>query len=93
MIFFSERELVLASGSRYRKMLLDQLRLRYVVCPADIDEAPLPGEEPAALATRLACRKAQAVAPKYPEALVIGSDQVATIDARSRRRRLVVTCT
>ena len=83
MIFSSERELVLASGSRYRKALLDQLRLRYAVCPADIDEAPLPAEDPVALATRLACQKAQAVAPKYPAGLVIGSDQVATIDGRS----------
>ena len=83
MIFSSERELVLASGSRYRKALLDQLRLRYAVCPADIDETPQPGEEPVALATRLALQKSQAVAPKYPGALVIGSDQVATIDARS----------
>ena len=83
MIFSSERELVLASGSRYRKALLDQLRLRYAVCPADIDEAPLPAEDPVALATRLACQKARAVAPKYPAGLVIGSDQVATIDGRS----------
>jgi septum formation protein len=83
MIFSSERELVLASGSRYRKALLDQLRLPCAVCPADIDEAPLPGEEPVALATRLAWQKARAVAPKYPQALIIGSDQVATLDARS----------
>jgi septum formation protein len=83
MIFSSERELVLASGSRYRKALLEQLRLRYTVCPADIDEAPLPAEDPVALATRLACQKARAVAPKYPAGLVIGSDQVATIDGRS----------
>jgi septum formation protein len=83
MIFSSERELVLASGSRYRKALLDQLRLPYAICPADIDEAPLPGEDPVALSTRLACQKAQAVAPKYPAALIIGSDQVATLDARS----------
>jgi septum formation protein len=83
MIFSSERELVLASGSRYRKALLDQLRLRYAVCPADIDETPLPEEDPVATATRLACQKARAVAPKYPAALMIGSDQVATIDGRS----------
>ena len=83
MIFSSERELVLASGSRYRKALLEQLRLPFAVSPADIDEAPLPGEDPVALATRLACHKARAVAPKHPSALIIGSDQVATLDGRS----------
>lgn len=83
MIFSSARELVLASGSRYRKALLDQLRLPYTVCAPDIDEAPLPAEAPIALATRLACEKARAVAPRYPGALVIGSDQVATLDGHS----------
>ncbi|MPZ43573.1 MAG: septum formation protein Maf [Betaproteobacteria bacterium] len=83
MVFSSEDRLVLASGSRYRKALLEQLRLRYSVCPADIDESPLHDESPAALATRLACQKARAVAPRYPDSLIIGSDQVASIDGRS----------
>jgi septum formation protein len=83
MIFSGERELVLASGSRYRKALLEQLRLPCTVCPADIDEAQLPGEPPLALATRLACQKARAVAHRFPQALIIGSDQVATLDGRT----------
>ncbi|MGH8663904.1 MAG: Maf family protein [Burkholderiales bacterium] len=83
MVFSSEDGLVLASGSRYRKALLEQLRLRHSVCPADIDESPLRDESPAALATRLACEKASAVAPRYPGSLIIGSDQVASIDGRS----------
>lgn len=83
MVFSSERELVLASGSRYRKALLDQLRLAYTVCPADIDESARAGEAPVALASRLASQKAWAVAGRYPRALIIGSDQVATIDGRT----------
>jgi septum formation protein len=83
MVFSSEDGLVLASGSRYRKALLEQLQLRHIVCPADIDESPLHDESPAALATRLACEKARAVAPRYPGSVIIGSDQVASIDGRS----------
>ena len=83
MIFSSEREIVLASGSRYRKALLEQLRLPCSVCPADIDETPLPAEAPVALATRLAYQKAHAVAHRFPAALNIGSDQVATLDGRT----------
>lgn len=80
MVFSSKAGLVLASGSRYRKALLDQIRLRYTVCAADIDEAACSGETPPALAMRLACQKARAVASRYPESLIIGADQVATID-------------
>jgi septum formation protein len=80
MIFSSEDGLVLASGSPYRKALLDQIRLRYTVCAADIDESPRSGETPPALATRLACQKARAVASRYPRSLIIGADQVASID-------------
>lgn len=83
MAFSSEDGLVLASGSRYRRALLEQLRLRHIVCPADIDEAPLANEAPAELATRLACQKARAVAPRFPGSVIIGSDQVASIDGRS----------
>jgi septum formation protein len=83
MVFSSEEGLVLASGSRYRKALLEQLRLRHTVCAADIDESPREDEPPAELATRLACQKARAVAPRYPASLIIGSDQVASIDGRS----------
>jgi septum formation protein len=83
MVFSGEIELVLASGSRYRKALLEQLRLPHRVFPADIDESPLPDELPRALALRLACAKARAVAVRCPASLIIGSDQVASIDGRS----------
>ena len=70
-------ELVLASGSRYRKELLERLRVSFIVAPADIDESPQPAETPAALALRLAEAKARAMAGTHPTALIIGSDQVA----------------
>jgi len=73
-------ELVLASGSRYRKELLERLGLPFVVAPPELDESPRPGEAPAALALRLAEAKARAAAQKHPTALIIGSDQVAEFD-------------
>jgi septum formation protein len=72
--------LVLASTSRYRRDLLSRLRLPFDVISPQVDETPLPGEAPAALALRLALAKAHAVARSRPEAVVIGSDQVADLD-------------
>ncbi len=72
--------LILASTSRYRRELLERLRLPFSVESPEVDETPLPGERPAALAQRLAFAKAHAVAAKHPEAVVIGSDQVADLD-------------
>jgi septum formation protein len=72
--------LILASTSRYRRELLERLRLPFTVESPDVDETPLPGEQPAALAQRLALAKARAVAARHPEAVVIGSDQVADLD-------------
>jgi septum formation protein len=72
--------LVLASTSRYRRELLQRLRLPFAVIAPDVDEAPAPGEAPAALAQRLALAKATAVAAREPQAIVIGSDQVAELD-------------
>ncbi len=72
--------LILASSSRYRQEMLERLGLPFTAVSPDIDETPLPGESPATLALRLSLAKAQAVAPAYPGALVIGSDQVATMD-------------
>ncbi|MDY0744249.1 Maf family nucleotide pyrophosphatase [Paucibacter sp. R3-3] len=72
--------LILGSTSRYRRELLERLRLPFSVSPPDIDETPQPGEAPAALATRLALAKAWAVARKFPDAVVIGSDQVADLN-------------
>jgi septum formation protein len=73
------RPLVLGSTSRYRRELLQRLRLPFEVCAPDTDETPLPGETPAALALRLALAKAHAVARQHPQAWVIGSDQVADL--------------
>ena len=69
--------LILASTSRHRQALLQRLGLDFEVVAPDIDEAPLPGERPAETAIRLAEAKARAVALKQPDALIIGSDQVA----------------
>ncbi|WP_298231532.1 Maf family nucleotide pyrophosphatase [uncultured Azohydromonas sp.] len=71
--------LILASTSRYRRELLQRLRLPFAVEAPHTDESPLPDEAPAALALRLALAKAQAVAMQHPEAVVIGSDQVADL--------------
>jgi septum formation protein len=70
------RSLVLGSTSRYRRELLTRLHVPFEVAAPDVDETPLPGELPAALAQRLAMAKAQAVASRFPAAVVIGSDQV-----------------
>ncbi|AJW99946.1 MULTISPECIES: Maf-like protein [Burkholderia] len=77
--------LILASSSRYRRELLERLRLAFEVVTPDLDETPLAGESPADTALRLAAAKARAVAARVeaPEGVVvIGSDQVATFDGR-----------
>lgn len=71
--------LILASTSRYRRELLQRLRLPFEVVSPQVDETPRPGESPAPLALRLALAKARAVAAQRPEAVVIGSDQVADL--------------
>jgi septum formation protein len=73
------RALVLGSTSRYRRELLSRLNVPFEVAAPDVDETPLPGEAPAALAQRLALAKATAVAAKFPQGVVIGSDQVADL--------------
>jgi septum formation protein len=72
--------LILASSSAYRRELLSRLQLPFEADVPDIDERPQPGETPSATALRLAREKAAAVAPAHPGSLVIGSDQVATLD-------------
>ena len=74
------RALVLGSTSRYRRELLERLRQPFEVLAPEVDETPLAGEAPAALAQRLALAKARAVAAQRPGAIVIGSDQVADLD-------------
>jgi septum formation protein len=74
-----QRPLILASTSRYRRELLNRLHLPFDVQPPEVDETALPGETPRELAERLALEKARAVAARFPEAVVIGSDQVADL--------------
>ena len=68
--------LILASTSRYRAELLGRLRLPFVQAAPGVDETPLPGEAPEALAHRLAQLKAKALARQFPGRWVLGSDQV-----------------
>ena len=72
--------LILASSSPYRKELLSRLRLPFIAISPDVNETPQPGEAPEALALRLSVGKAMAVAARQPGSIVIGSDQVATVD-------------
>jgi len=74
------RPLILASTSRYRRELLSRIIQSFEVISPDVDEAVLPGETPAQTAIRLALAKARAISTAHPEALVIGSDQTATLD-------------
>ncbi len=73
------RKLILGSTSVYRRELLDRLNIPFSVESPDVDETPLPSERPASLAQRLALAKAQAVAARFPDCVVIGSDQVADL--------------
>jgi len=76
----SGRPLILGSTSRYRKELLTRLRIPFETAAPDVDETPHINESPKDLALRLALAKARAVALKNPEAIVIGSDQVADLE-------------
>jgi septum formation protein len=74
--------LILGSTSRYRRELLDRLRLPFEVATPAVDETPGEDEPPSSLVSRLALAKAGAVASEHPGAWVIGSDQVAVLDDR-----------
>ena len=76
------RKIILASTSPYRRELLSRLGLPFTVCSPDTEESQLPGEAPEAMALRLSEAKARAVAKANPDALIIGSDQVATLGNR-----------
>lgn len=76
----TDRQLVLASTSPFRRELLTRLGLPFVTANPQTDETALAGETPEATALRLSEAKARAVAAQYPEALIIGSDQVACLD-------------
>jgi septum formation protein len=75
-------KLVLASTSPYRRELLGRLGLPFVTASPLTDESPLPGEAPTTTALRLSEAKARAVAAQHPDALIIGSDQVAEMDGQ-----------
>jgi septum formation protein len=79
---YPSMNLILASSSVYRQALLRRLRLPFTSESPDIDESPGPGELPAALACRLSRQKAAKVAGRNPDAYVIGSDQVASLDGQ-----------
>ena len=74
--------LILGSTSRYRRELLQRLRLPFACVAPDVEESPVPGETPAVLAARLAVAKAREVAQRHPTAIVIGSDQVADLQGQ-----------
>ena len=75
-------KIILASTSPYRRELLSRLGLPFEVSNPDTDESRLPGEAPEAMALRLSESKARAVAEAFPGSLIIGSDQVATVDGK-----------
>lgn len=79
---FLPSPLILASTSRYRRELLARLALPFETAAPDVDETPRAGEAPRELALRLALEKAQAVAARKPQAIVIGSDQVADLQGQ-----------
>lgn len=74
------KTVVLATTSPYRKAILEKLGIEFTCAAPDIDETPAAGEIPEQLVARLAEQKAQAVAGQFPDALIIGSDQVAVVD-------------
>ncbi|HEY5637005.1 MAG TPA: Maf family nucleotide pyrophosphatase [Burkholderiales bacterium] len=78
----ARRPLVLASTSQYRRQLLERLRVPFLCAAPQTDETPAPGESPAETASRLARAKAHAVTAAHPDALIIGSDQVACLGAQ-----------
>lgn len=75
-------QLILASSSRYRKELLFRLRIPFEAIVPNIDETPQTGEAPEETAARLAKEKALSIAAQVPNAIIIGSDQVATLDGQ-----------
>jgi len=79
-VICNPNRLILASSSIYRKELLSRLHLPFDAISPNVDETALPHEMPQARALRLARQKAQAVAKLTPGAIVIASDQVATLD-------------
>ena len=87
------RPLILASTSRYRAALLGRFGLTFNTAGPAVDEAERPGESPRDRAFRLSESKAETVAAQYPEAVIIGGDQVAALGSRVLRKPgNAVTC-
>ena len=84
------RQLVLASTSPFRRELLNRLEISFKTANPQTDESALPGESPEELALRLSEAKARAVVPLFPDALIIGSDQVASLESLAGKRQPVV---
>src|SRR5690606_10648319 len=74
------QQLILASSSIYRRELLERLQIPFTCHAPEVDETPLNGELPQQTALRLAQQKARKIAESQPTALIIGCDQVATLD-------------
>ncbi len=84
----NSQPLVLASTSPYRRELLERLQIPFQTAAPDADETPLPGESAQQTSWRLSREKAQAVAANYPDALIIGSDQVALLEGNQMGKPL-----
>ena len=76
------KQIVLGSSSPFRQELLRKLVTEFETCSPDIDETPLPQEQPEDLVARLALAKAKAVAKQHPDALIIAGDQVSVLDGQ-----------
>lgn len=90
MFFKDPPRLILASTSLYRRALLERLQIPFDSVPPDVDETRLDGEAPETLVARLARAKADAVAARFPGAVVVGSDQAAIGDNRVLGKPLTV---
>ena len=75
-------QLILASASSYKKLLLERLGIQFTCVSADINETPLPCELPAQLVMRLSEQKALVIASQYSDSWVIGADQVGTVEEK-----------
>ena len=75
-------KLILASSSKYRKLLLQRYGIPFDCQSPEIDESPFPGESPAELVARLATQKAKTISKENPQAIVIGSDQMAVFNGQ-----------
>ena len=78
----NSQPLILASTSKYRSQLLSTLQIPFLSAAPDVDETPLPGESAEQTSWRLAQVKAEVVAQRFPDALIIGSDQVALLEGQ-----------